>query len=316
VLEVAAGLIGKFLDSKIDVGIIGDVWQWFQHQVGIVAADRSGLTLGGLVSLVIAVPTTVFYKLVYGVDAQPFPHGALPSADVAAAAGGDQGGDACVLVGMFAAILNNIVQDIADTYVFVKVLSPYDHSENVPLLQDIEVWLGFATIALGIATNTFSWPSESAIPFSHPDLDSDGGKATFANWMINWGPPGFDFVFALLSVVLHNEKKAARVMQFVDPLGVYFDAFLALGTLIAGIVESALAEENALQWSANIFLPLATISLPLRSRLVTQFKPLLPYLLWLAITKGGLDGISVLGSTFKWAWMPSKRVPGHSAIAA
>ena len=78
VLGAAVGLIGTFMDSAIDVGVIGDAWKWVQEQVGLLAADHSALTLGGLVSLAVAIPTTVFYKLMYGVDAQPFPGGVLP----------------------------------------------------------------------------------------------------------------------------------------------------------------------------------------------------------------------------------------------
>ncbi len=316
-VAAAANLIGTFFGSAIDVGVIGDVWAWFQEQVGILAADRSALTIGGLISLIIAVPTTVFYKLVYGVDAEPFPGGVLPPSDVVPAVAGTQGGDACVLVGMFAAILNNIVLAIADTYVFVKVLGPpITHNENLPLLQDPEVWLGLASIGLAIATNAFSWPSESAVIFSSPDMDTAGEKATFANWIVNWVPPGADLLFALVSTAKRLGGKPGRVMQFVDPLGVYVDAGLAVATLVTGIVESALAEENALQWSANIFLPLGTATLPLRSEYVTQFKPLLPYLLALGISKGAFDSVSVLGATFKWAWMPSKRDQGPAAVAA
>jgi hypothetical protein len=147
-------------------------------------------------------------------------------------------------------------------------------------------------------------------------MDTAGEKATFANWIVNWVPSGADLLFALVSTAKRLGGKPGRVMQFVDPLGVYVDAGLAVATLVTGIVESALAEENALQWSANIFLPLGTATLPLRSEYVTQFKPLLPYLLALGISKGAFDSVSVLGATFKLAWMPSKRDQGPASVAA
>ena len=258
-------MIGKFLDSEIDIGIIGDVWQWFQEKVGLLAADRSTLTLGGLVSLAIAIPTTVFFKLIFGNDAQPFPGGVLPSGDATAAATtGNRGGDACVLVGMFAAIIANIVQGITDMYISRKCCRRSSTTTRMCLSCRIS--------RSDSDLRRLSWQLQPtplmaervAVPLSAPDFSTAGGWATFFNWIANWVPPAFDLVFSVLSVVLHKEGKIGRVMQFVDPLGVFVDAAIAVGTLITGIVESAVAEENALQWSANIFQPLATISMPLR----------------------------------------------------
>jgi hypothetical protein len=147
------------------------------------------------------------------------------------------------------------------------------------------------------------------------DLDSPGAIATFANWIVNWVPPAFDLGFAVLSKWLPQSKKSARVMQFVDPAGVFTDAAIAVATLITGMVESGVADENAVQWSSNSFLPWGTITLPIRSVAAVQYKPLEPYLLWLLPVKLGFDVISVGGAVFKFAWMPSLREARRSAVA-
>ena len=104
-------------------------------------------------------------------------------------------------------------------------------------------------------------------------------------------------------------------MQFVDPAGIYTDAAIAVATLITGMVESGVAQENALQWSSNCFLPWGTITLPIRSAAAVKFKPLGPYLIWLLPVKLGFDVISAGGGVLKLAWMPSLREARRSAAA-
>jgi len=78
-LVAAVNLIDKFLNAEVNLGVIQTVWQFIQDHAGIVAADQAPLTLGGLFSLIMAAPATVLYKLIFGNDKQPFPHG-LPTA--------------------------------------------------------------------------------------------------------------------------------------------------------------------------------------------------------------------------------------------
>lgn len=313
-LKAVAELFEKFFDSEINLGIISTAWQWFQEQAGVSAAAQSPLTVGGLFSLAVAAPATILYKLIYGVDAQPFPNGVLPSGAAVAAASDNQAGDACVLAGMAAAILNAFVQVGCDGYAVATTIVP-PGEEKVPILQDIEILLGVASVALAGATSALSWPSKSAVPGSEPDFNTPGGIATFVNWLVGWCQPALDFVFLGISGSIDTERpKAGRIMQFVDPIGVVLDASLGVATLVTGLVESGLAGESELQWVANVFQPLSSITLPLRSKLV--LRALLPWVEWVGGIKIAFDGISLLGSTFKWAWMPSKQAPALIGLAA
>jgi hypothetical protein len=135
------------------------------------------------------------------------------------------------------------------------------------------------------------------------------------NWLLGLIQPTLDLVFVAGSSWIPNQAnpKAGRVMQFVDPIGTFVDAGLGIATFITGLVESGLANESDLQWVANAFQPLSSISLPLRSQLV--LRPLLPWANWVIVVKEGFDATALLGAQLKWAWMPSKRSLGTAAVA-
>jgi hypothetical protein len=313
-LEATVQLVDKFLDCAISLPIIDTIWQWFQCQAGVSSTDQSSLTVGGLFSLIVAVPVTVLYKFIYGEEAQPFPGGVLPSADTKIEGADNNAGDACVLAGMTAAILNGILQFGCDGLGFATAL--FKGVEQVPAVRKVEVLLGVSSIALAFTSSALSWPSKSAIPGSEPDWNTSGGTATFVNWYVGLVQPALDMEFLAMSawIAKQTNPKAGRVMQFVDPIGLGLDAFLGIASLISGLVESGLAGESDLQWVSNAFQPLSSISLPLRSSLVV--RPLVEWINWVAGIKGGFTATALLGAELKWAWMPSKRSSGNVAVAA
>jgi hypothetical protein len=307
-LEAAARLIGKFLASEITLPMVGTVWQWFQEQGGIGAADQRPLTLGNLFGLIVAVPATVLYKLIYGADAQPFPTGHLPpTSGVAAAAADDQAGDACILTGMAVAILNALLQFPVDSLAIVEAFKPENAEAET---RSPEFLLGAATVVLTLLAAPFSWPTDSAIPGTTPDFETPGGRAAFATWLLSPVQPVLD----MLWMGATKQAGPARVMQLQDPQGVLVDAGLGLASLVSGLIESGCLDENAAQWVSNILQPLSSIGLPLRSRLVLRRPG--PWIPWILGIKFGLNAASLGGASLKWGWMPSKHEKGAASAHA
>ncbi|RKP46491.1 hypothetical protein [Trinickia fusca] len=73
VLDALAAL----LNQELDLGIFNIVWDWIADLAGATGDDRK-LTVAALLSLLAAFPATVIYKLIEGVDTEPFPDGQLP----------------------------------------------------------------------------------------------------------------------------------------------------------------------------------------------------------------------------------------------
>lgn len=79
------------LSTPIELGPVNRLYQWIQKSLPNPPSPLEELTLGGLISLLAAFPVTVFYKLIEGVDAAPFPGGKLPSKPLAQSASEESG---------------------------------------------------------------------------------------------------------------------------------------------------------------------------------------------------------------------------------
>lgn len=66
-----------FLTAEISVGFLNTLYGWIAGWAG--DDNPPPLTLAGLFSLVVAFPATVVFKLIVGVDQEPFPGGQLPA---------------------------------------------------------------------------------------------------------------------------------------------------------------------------------------------------------------------------------------------
>ena len=81
--QAAFDALNTLLNTAIDLPFISSLWNWIASKAG---SGPSQLTIGALLALVAAFPTTVVYKLVMGVDQEPFPSGALPPSNSGASA--------------------------------------------------------------------------------------------------------------------------------------------------------------------------------------------------------------------------------------
>jgi len=95
------------LNTELDLGFVNKLWAWLASAAGY--PDDSALTVSALVSLVAAFPTTLIYKLIMGVDTEPFPSGSSSSF-----AGFSAMPAAAVLCGAILDVLYVIPQLVAD----------------------------------------------------------------------------------------------------------------------------------------------------------------------------------------------------------
>lgn len=70
--EVAINGFKAILDQELNLGFLNEVYSWVASKAG---ANKTKLTIRELVSLVAAFPATIIYKLIAGVDKEPFPNG-------------------------------------------------------------------------------------------------------------------------------------------------------------------------------------------------------------------------------------------------
>jgi len=76
-VSAAAGLAESGMDAlttllttPLDLGFLNTLWNWLAEKGG---SPGDPFTVAGLISLVAAFPTTIIYKLIEGVDEEPFP---------------------------------------------------------------------------------------------------------------------------------------------------------------------------------------------------------------------------------------------------
>jgi len=69
--------LDTLINTELDLGFLNTLWSWVAKAAGYPDDDK--LTMSALMSLLAAFPTTIVYKLIEGVDNEPFPNGQFPS---------------------------------------------------------------------------------------------------------------------------------------------------------------------------------------------------------------------------------------------
>ncbi|MCA9634592.1 MAG: hypothetical protein KC420_00970 [Myxococcales bacterium] len=92
------------MNAELQLGFINDVYAWVASKAG----GSTTLTMGDLVALIAAFPVTLIYKLINGVDSQPFPGGQPPTSAPAALAVGDPSATVQQVFGTVAGVLTAI----------------------------------------------------------------------------------------------------------------------------------------------------------------------------------------------------------------
>jgi len=111
--------LDTLINTELDLGFLNTLWSWVASAAGY--PDDNKLTMSALMSLMAAFPTTIVYKLIEGVDNEPFPNGQFPSGGtqvegLAAASGfGITMPHGCMLASSILQIIYVIPAGIGDT---------------------------------------------------------------------------------------------------------------------------------------------------------------------------------------------------------
>ena len=73
----AMDALDTLINTELNLGFLNTLWKWVAGLAGYPDDDK--LTMSALMSLLAAFPTTVIYKLIEGVNTEPFPDGQFPS---------------------------------------------------------------------------------------------------------------------------------------------------------------------------------------------------------------------------------------------
>lgn len=71
--ESGMNALETLLKTELDLGFLNKLWAWLANEAGY--PEDETLTIAALASLIAAFPTTILYKLIEGVDTEPFPAG-------------------------------------------------------------------------------------------------------------------------------------------------------------------------------------------------------------------------------------------------
>lgn len=75
--DLVMDALNTLLTAELDLGFINALWGWIATSAGYPKDNK--LTMAALISLFGAFPCTIIYKLVAGVDHEPFPDGTFPT---------------------------------------------------------------------------------------------------------------------------------------------------------------------------------------------------------------------------------------------
>jgi hypothetical protein len=238
IVDAAAGLavaameaLETALTAELQLGFLNTLWSWIAGAAGYPQDGK--LTFGALASLVVAFPSTLIYKLIQGVDQEPFPDGKFPVKPHApdapyAAQIGVKMPWVCILLSDIARIVQVIPAGFADI-----------DGNNAPW------WL----TGIGVVWSMAVWALRNGYPaFSPEGWVSFTAAAVQLMWI---GPTVY---FAL--------KSAAWVKEDPKALGDAIDlAITASGALmlVAGIGLDIFAKLPPGQKIANILTPMPSL---------------------------------------------------------
>jgi hypothetical protein len=233
IAELAMDSLETLFNTELDLGFLNTFWEWVATSAGY--PDDSKLTMAALISLMAAFPCTVIYKLIDGVDNEPFPTGQFPiGQEFEMVAGGPAFGIAmprgCLLSSAIMQIIYVVPAGISD---FLGNNAPW--------------WITAITIGFSIVI----W----ALAHGYPDLSGLEWAITAAVvGNLLWIAPAVYFV--VQSVAAAFLKKVTD--NFGDIADVMTTVYGVLKFILATVLDFV-TTVNPGQAVANILLPLPPI---------------------------------------------------------
>lgn len=216
------------LTTSIDLPLLGTLWKWMADAAGY--PDDDEFTVGALVALVAAFPCTIVYKLIEGVDNEPFPSGALPFGQAQPMA-------------LLGAMPHNCL--VAAALLQMGYVIPAVISDSMGSASP--VWMTVLTMALSAIIFVLS----SGIP-DLSTVEWVGAGVVAANLL--WIVPTVWFVFQAL------EKQVQDMLtQAAGDVMAVLSSVYGFGKMILGAVNDYLNKPDMDVVVANVQLPLPNV---------------------------------------------------------
>jgi hypothetical protein len=242
IVGIAIEQAGKLLTAPLSIPILSGIANDIAKLLGLSIPTTS---IPNIFCFGLAVPVTIFYKLVTGSHHGPFPGGKLPTGEQLTAMPGSAA-DAKTAVAYTAAAIAGLWA-LMDTGL-----------DTVPDYSNF--FLGVIDVVAPALLNVFTWPG--GIPFEKPPLSSSEDKASFANWIAAWVVVVVDLA-ALLAGKVAGFFPKITIMRYVDPAGKVAMSLFGAINLTTGIVASSLGTSGA-NIASNVLGPLPTLTQFLR----------------------------------------------------
>jgi hypothetical protein len=233
IAETAMDSLDTLLAAELNLGFLNTLWAWVAESAGY--PEDSELTMAAVISLMAAFPCTVIYKLVEGVENEPFPNGEFPfshqpDATVEPLGIGIEMPFACVLISAILQIVYVIPAAAGD---FLGNNAPW--------------WITAISIGFAIAI----W----ALAHGYPDLSRVEWQtaATAVAMLIHLSV----IVFIVLQTVAATflQKVKANRADIADVL----ISIYGVGRFVLGIVLDFVTTLNLRQVIVNLLLPTPSI---------------------------------------------------------
>lgn len=251
VMAIAVQAAGGLITSPLQIPFISALWNSIGDLFGI---EMPSLSVSGIFCYALAIPITLLYKIVKGVDQQPFPGGQLPTGDLASDA-------MASLAGAFAAedssgakeAIKFTAAGIASLWALMDTLL-----DTVP---EVELMVfKILDVVAPTLLQVFTWPG--GIPFTTIPLVTSEDKASFANWIVGWAVVVVDV--ALLTAGAIKWAPQSTIARYIDPTGKILLTAIGGINLISGIVASSLGASGGAVIVGNIIGPLPVLGQFLR----------------------------------------------------
>ncbi|HYH07908.1 MAG TPA: hypothetical protein VEK11_12695 [Thermoanaerobaculia bacterium] len=240
----AMDALKALLEAELPIPFLRTLFQWLAEQAGYPHDGK--LTAAALISLAAAFPATLIYKLMHGVNAEPFPNGRFPR----------------LQQGMLGVTMPKVCREIA---CIVGMVSVIPSAAGDILGEAKPTWM---TI-LGLGFTAAVWVLENGYP-ELTALQWASVSAVAANLL--WIAPAAYFVLETENAVLLDKIKAVKS----DALSVGFSLYGAF-SLTMGILVDTTTKVPLGQGIANILQPLPSLFSFLGLRAMRNNPAVAPY---------------------------------------
>ncbi len=229
-IESAMQAFESLLTAALPVPLLDTLWKWMAEQAGY--PEDGKLTMCSLISLFAAFPTTIIYKLIKGVDHEPFPTGKLPLQHVSRG-------------GLLGVTMPKVCREISCILIMIRCIP----ANIQDALNELSPW--WMTV-IGVGFSVAIWVLANGYP-EWGALGWIAASAIAANML--WILPAAYFILELENAVLHKS-----IMDNRGDISSVAFTILGVATLAFGIVQDATDEKvTPGQAVSNVVSPLSSL---------------------------------------------------------